>query len=98
VQDDVRIEHQERFEVNGAYRRHDCLDGAAVSAAIDGHVRGLLDAAACTARALPGGEERSSKDSGDVVERHVEHVVQNVSDTLGRGERLNDHERRFRDP
>jgi hypothetical protein len=58
---------------------------------------GAPHAAAGPARELPRGIRRPVDDSGDLVERHPEHVVQHEGQALGRRQRVEHDEQRQAD-
>lgn len=57
-----------------------------------GNNRRALDAAAGATGELPRGHRRTPHDGCDLVERHVEHVVQHEGKPLGRCQSFKNHE------
>jgi hypothetical protein len=94
VQDDVRIEHrQQRLEVAPARGRQKRADQRLLVPLVG--LRGHppeLDPTTRAARQLPGRHRRAPHDRRDVVERKIEHVVEDERHPLGRRQRLQHHQ------
>ena len=89
----VRVQDgDQRIEVAVAGGGEESVNGRPLSGqvAIAGRRRGAADAAPGPAGELAGRLRRALDDRGDLIEWHVEHVVQHVRQPFRRAERLHD--------
>jgi hypothetical protein len=99
AEDDIRVEQlHQRFEVTRAGRGQERCDDLSLTGRIRVRQRDrALDAAPGAARKLPRPAGGSPDDGRDLVEGHIEHVVQHEGEPVRRGQGLEDDEQRQTD-